>query len=176
MRIFGVLLIVVLLAVGAVLFLQREDATSSLDAVVAVATDLREEGAVGRRFDPDLAARLVASLQELADRPERIAAHRDELKTIAATAAAWADAAPSPSPELTCAAALRGAAGDLRSYALRPSPGALVAAGSQLERARRALSGEPPAGSAVDAVRDRLGNLQSGQQERLQEIEEQLAQ
>lgn len=175
MRVFGMLLIVVLLAAAAVLYLQKEDAASSLDAVTAVATDLREEGAVGRRFDPALATRLVASLDELADHPERIATHRDDLKAIAATAAAWADAAASPSPELACAVALRGAAADLRSYALRPSPTALASARSQLERARGALSGEPAGGSAVDAVRDRLGNLQSGQQERLQEIEEELA-
>ena len=60
MRIFGVLFIVVLLALAAVLYLQRESATSSLAAVTAIATDLREEGATGRSFDPELAARMVA--------------------------------------------------------------------------------------------------------------------
>jgi len=174
MRVFGVLFIVVLLALAAVLYLQRESATSSFDAVAAIATDLREEGVSGRRFEPELAARMVASLEELAARPETIADHRDELTTIASTAASWADAAASPSAALTCSAALRGAATDLRSYGLRSSPTALASAKHHLARARAALAGEPVGSSPVDAVRDRLDNLQSGQQERLQEVEEEL--
>jgi hypothetical protein len=172
MRIFGLLLIVVLIALAAVLYLQREDATSSFEAVRAIATDLREEGAIGRRFDPELAARMASSMQLLVDHPEAIADHTDELTTIAATAASWAEAAPSPSVALTVAAALRAAAGDLR--AARTSPASLSSAQRHLDRARAALAGEPIGTSPVDAVRDRLENLQSGQQERAQELEDEM--
>ena len=48
MRIFGAMLIVVLMAMAAVLYLQRESTTASLQAVSSVATDLREAGVSGR--------------------------------------------------------------------------------------------------------------------------------
>jgi hypothetical protein len=175
MRIFGLLFIVVLLALAAVLYLQREDTKSSFDAVTAIATDLREEGVTGRRFDADLAARMVTSLQGLVDHPDRIADHRDELSTIAATAGSWADVAASPSAELTCSVALRSAAADLRTYGLQSSPVAMASAQHNLDRARAALAGEPVGASPVDAVRDRLDNLHAGEQERRQEVEEELA-
>ena len=174
MRIFGMLLIVVLIALAAVLYLQRESATSSFDAVRQIATDLREEGVAGSRFDPTLAARMVTSMQLLVDHPEAIADHVDELETIAATAASWADAAPSPSVALTVAVALRAAAGDLRAARASADPVALRSAGRHLDRARAALAGEPVGSSPVDAVRDRLENLQSGQQERAQEAEDEM--
>ena len=46
-RISGALFLVVLISVGFMLYLTARDATSSLDAVAAVATDLREEGVTG---------------------------------------------------------------------------------------------------------------------------------
>lgn len=174
MRIFGLLLIVVLMALAAVLYLQRESATSSFQAVQAIATDLREEGATGRPFDPELAARMASSMQLLIDHPEAIGDHTDELTTIAATAASWAEAAPSPSVALTAAAALRAAAGDLRAARSSPASASLGSAQRNLDRARAALAGEPIGTSPVDAVRDRLGNLQSGQQERAQEVEDEM--
>jgi len=174
MRIFGLLLIVVLIALAAVLYLQREDAASSFEAVRAIATDLREGGAIGRRFDPELAARMASSMQLLVDHPEAIADHTDELTTIAATAASWAEAAPSPSVALTAAAALRAAAGDLRAARTSATPASLSSAQRHLDRARAALAGEPVGTSPVDAVRDRLENLQSGQQERAQELEDEM--
>jgi len=174
MRIFGLLLIAVLIALAAVLYLQREDAASSFEAVRTIATDLREEGATGRRFDPELAARMASSMQLLVDHPEAIADHSDELATIAATAASWAEAAPSPSVALTVAAALRAAAGDLRAAPSSVAPASLSSARRHLDRARAALAGEPIGTSPVDAVRDRLENLQSGQQERAQELEDEM--
>jgi hypothetical protein len=174
MRVFGMLLIAVLIALAAVLYLRRESATSSFDAVRTIAADLREEGVAGRPFEPELAARMASSMQELVGHPEGIAGHRDELATIAATAASWAEAAPSPSVALTVAVALRAAAAELRGYPASSAAASLAAAQRHLERARAALAGEPVGASPVDAVRDRLDNLQSGQQERLQEVEEEM--
>jgi hypothetical protein len=174
MRIFGTLLVVILLALAAVLLLQRESATSSFDAVREIATDLREEGASARRFDPELAARMVSSTQLLVDHPEAIADHIDELETIAATAASWADGAPSPSVALTVAVALRAAAGDLRAARSSADSAALRSAQRNLDRARAALAGQPVGTSPVDAVRDRLENLQRSQQERAQETQDEI--
>jgi len=174
MRIFGALLIVVLLAMAAVLYLQREDTAASLHAVSSVATDLRENGVSSRALDPEMAARMVASLQELLDHPEEIPNHVEDLKTVAATTAAWADAAASPSAELRTAVALRSTAGDLRSYGVRKSQMSLSSARRNLEAARAALAGEPTGTAPTDAVRDRLENLQRGQQERYQDVEEEL--
>ena len=174
MRVIGVLAIIILIALAAVLFLQRESATASFQAVRAIATDLREEGVTGRSFDGELAARMASSMQLLVDHPEAIADHTDELATIAATAASWADAAPSPSVALTVAVALRGAAADLRAYRPGVTTASLGAAERNLDRARAALAGEPVGTTPVDAVRDRLENLQTGQQERAQELEDEM--
>ena len=157
MRISGALFLVVLISVGFMLYLTARDATSSLDAVAAVATDLREEGVTG--ID-----------------------HVDDLKTFAATAAAWADAAPSPSTELRIAVALRKAAGELRSQALSPSTVHLMRARRYLGVAEDALEfaamggGGPGPGLATDAVRDRLENLEQAHQEHYQELDEELNQ
>jgi hypothetical protein len=176
MRLVGTLVIVILIALAAVLYLQRESATSSFRAVRTIATDLREEGVAGRRFEPELATRMASSMQELIDHPEGIADHRDELATIAATAASWAEAAPSPSVALSVAVALRAAAADLRGYQASSTVASLGSAQRNLDRARAALAGEPIGASPVDAVRDRLDNLQSGQQERAQEVDEEMNQ
>jgi len=176
MRMIGTLVIVILIALAAVLYLQRDTATASFHAVQAIATDLREEGMTGRRFEPEQAARMASSMQELVDHPEGIADHLDELATIAATAASWAEAAPSPSDALTAAVALRAAAADLRSYQASSTVASLGSAQRNLDRARAALAGEPIGTSPVDAVRDRLDNLDSAQQERTQEVEEEMNQ
>jgi len=176
MRIFGALLLVVLFAMAAVLYLQREDTATSLQAVSSVAADLREEGVSGRALDPEIAARMVSSLQGLVDHPDEISNHVNDLKTVAGTAAAWADAAPSPSAELRAAVALRSAAGDLRSYGMRASQMSLTSAQRNLDAARAALAGEPVGTGPTDALRDRIENLQRGQQERYQDLEEELNQ
>lgn len=175
MRIFGGLLAVVLIALAAVMFLQREDVERSLDAVRTVAVELREEGVQGAAFDRRLAERVLESLDELAADPERIGGRVDELKTVASTAAAWAAAADSPSLELRVAVALRTAASELREYGARRSPRALELARRQLEEARAALAGDVITSGPADSIRDRLDNLQQSQRERELEVAEELA-
>lgn len=167
----------VLFAAAIVVYLTSRDATSSLDAVATVAVDLREEGVEGRSLDRAAARKMVSAMQALLDKPETIADHFDDLKTFAATAASWAQAAESPSPELHAAVSLRSAAAELREHALGPSPVHLTRAQRSLDQARNALADEAPApGLATDAVRDRLENLQRSQQERYQEVAEELNQ
>jgi len=180
LRISGALFLTILIAVGYMLFLSGRNATSSLDAVAAVATDLREEGVTGRPLDRDLALQMIDAMEGLLDAPDTVPDHIDDLKTFAATAAAWADAAPSPSSELRAAVAVRKAAGELRAQATRPSTSHLMRARRYLNVASDAIrfagtaSGGPGPGLATDAVRDRLDNLQQSQQERYQELDEEL--
>jgi hypothetical protein len=115
LRISGALFITILIAVGYMLYLTGRDATSSLDAVALVATDLREEGVTGSDIDRDLAIQMVDAMDQLLAAPNTIPDHIEDLKTFAASAAAWADAAPSPSSELRAAVGLRCAAGELRA-------------------------------------------------------------
>jgi hypothetical protein len=162
------------------LYLTGRDATSSLDAIATVATDLREQGVEGRTLDRDLAVQLIAAMDDLVTSPETIPEHIDDLKIIAATSAAWADAAPSPSAELRAAVALRRAAGELRTQALTPSTVHLMRARRYLGVATDALefcadgAGGSGHGLATDAVRDRLENLQQSQRERYLEVDEEL--
>jgi hypothetical protein len=162
------------------LYLTGRDATSSLDAIAIVATDLREQGVTGKTLDRNLAFQLVAAMDNLVTSPETIPEHIDELKTFAVTAAAWADAAPSPSAELRAAVALRRAAGELRTQALTPSTVHLMRARRYLGVATDALEsdangvGGPGPGLATDAVRDRLENLQQSQRERYLEVDEEI--
>jgi hypothetical protein len=180
LRISGALFLTVLIAAGYMLYLTGRDATASLDAVAAVATDLREAGVTGRELDRDLALQMINAMDGLLETPGTIPDHIDDLKTFAATAAAWADAAPSPSSELRAAVAIRKASGELRAQATRPSTVHLMRARRYLDVASDAIRfgvagpGGPGPGLATDAVRDRLDNLQQGQQERYQELDEEL--
>jgi LmbE family N-acetylglucosaminyl deacetylase len=164
------------------LYLAGRDATSSLDAIATVATDLREQGVKGRALDHNVARQIIRAMEDLLVSPDSIPGHVDDLKTFAATAAAWADAAPSPSAELRAAVALRRAAGELRTQALSPSAVHLMRARRYLSVATDALdqrgagAGGPGPGLAVDGIRDRLENLQQSQQERYQEVDEELKQ
>jgi len=171
----SVLLLGVLIAAAIVLYLQTERATTGLEAVEQVAVQLREPGVVGVAFDHDGAARMVDALQMLLEAPDRIGDHVDDLRTFGETAAAWARQAPAPSPELRAAVALRGAAAELRGYAVDGDAGQLTRAQRELDRARGALAGEPASGTAAtEAVRDQLDNLQRSQQEQLQRLDEEL--
>ncbi len=177
MRVTGVLMVGILIAAGFVLYLTNRDATESLDAVATISADLREEGVAGRPLDRTAAARMITAMEALVAAPDQIPAHVDDLKSFAATAAAWAQEATSPSPELSAAVALRSAAGELREHAIRPAPTSLTRAGRYLDDARAALAGEGTGagpGLATDAVRDRLQNLQRSQQEQQQELAEEL--
>ena len=156
LRISGALFLTILFAVGYMLYLAGRDATSSLDAVAAVATDLREAGVTGRTLDRDLALQLIGAMESLLDTPNTLPDHIADLKTIAATAAAWADAAPSPSPELRAAVAIRKAAGELRAQATRPST-------AHLMRARRYLE---VASDAIQYARYRIGRPRPGSRHR----------
>jgi len=174
MRLTGVLFIALLVATAIVLFLQSEDARVSLDAVTTIATNLREAGVHGSTFDHDTAKSILVSLDQLLAEPHRAVDHTDELRTIAATTASWAEGAPTPSVDLRIAVALRSAADELRAYAIEPRKPHLIIARDRLEDARRGLAGELPPGSATDAVKDRLENLQRSQQEQLQNLDEML--
>lgn len=179
MRISGALMIVVLLAAAFVFYLTSRDATSSFDAVTAIAADLREEGVEGRPLDREAAQRMIDAMEILIDAPETIDDHLTDLKSFSSTAATWADSAASPSPELHTAVSLRSAASELREYALRKRELNITRARRYLVEARGALSAEPSPGGpgpglATDAVRDRLENLQRSQQERNQEVDEEL--
>ncbi len=120
-------------------------------------------------------------MEALLAEPETISAHLADLKIFAATAASWAEAAPTPSADLHVAVAIRRAVGELRGYALSPSDIRLMRTRRLLAAARSSLdgvgsggvSGNGP-GLAVGAVRDRIDNLQQSHQERLQEIDEEL--
>lgn len=178
MRFSGAFLIAVLVAAGYVLYLSGRDASSSLDAVSAMAEGLREEGASGRPFDPAGAASMIAALETLLAAPESIEGHLADLRQFGETAGSWAAAAPSASPELHVAVSLRSAAGELRAHALSPSAAHLARARLKLDAARTSLpggqAGDPDPRLATDGVRDQLENLQQSAQERQLEVDEAL--
>ncbi|MCU0233172.1 MAG: hypothetical protein MUE90_03975 [Thermoanaerobaculales bacterium] len=180
LRISGGLLLAALLAAGYALYLSGRDARASLDAVSALADGLRDEQAAGAPLDRATAEAMAAAMETLRAAPETIADHVEELRAIAHTAAAWAAAAPTASPELHAAVCLRTAAGHLRAYALGPSPQHLLQAERSLAEARLALSGggagaSGSAGLATDGLRDRLGDLEQAAREQRQELDEALA-
>jgi hypothetical protein len=180
LRISGGLLLAALLAAGYALFVSGRDARSTLEAVTTLADGLRDEQ-VGRATPARATAEAMAvAMETLLAAPETITDHVEELRTIAQTAAAWAAAAPTASPELHAAVCLRTAAGHLRAYALEPSPQHLLRAERELADARLALRGAGVAshasgGLATDGLRDRLGDLEQAAREQRQELDEALA-
>jgi hypothetical protein len=181
MRISGILILVVLLAMAVVVYLQTRSVTTTQQALTVIASDLREEGVAGVELDVERADRIIAEMERLVADPGLIERHLDDLKTIAETARGWAAGAPSPSPELHAATAIRTAATELRSYAVTPSSSALDRARRELDHARHALatgsSGDgtsAPSGLATEGVRDRIRNIEATQKERRLEIDEEL--
>jgi hypothetical protein len=181
LRIFGIFFLGVLIAAGFYLYLGARDATSSLNAVAAVASSLREENITGSTLDRETARQMISAMEDLLAAPDTISEHVEDLKTIAATAASWADAAATPSAELHIAVALRRAAGELRGYALAPkeiqlsrSRQLLSAARSSLDNESDGMGGGQGPGLAVGAVKDRIDNLQQSHQEQIQEMNEEL--
>lgn len=179
MRISGVLILVVVLSMAVVVFLQSRDVTAKREALAIIATELREEGVDGLRFDRDRAFELIIVLEGLAADPAAIPNHTEDLKVISETAAGWAAGAASPSPELHASVALRAASGELRGYAVRPTSTGLDKARRKLGEARHALTTAAagdgttaPSGLVTEGIRDRLQNLEAAQKERALEVEE----
>ncbi len=180
MRISGGFMVTALLAAGFALYLTGRDAGSSIDAVTAVADELREEGVVGEALDSDTARHMVTVMEDLVEFPDSISDHVADLRIMADTAASWAAAAPPASRELHIAVSLRSAAGDLRDYALRPSQSILMRADRRLEQAQNSLDGglegdgtaEPQL--VTDGLRDQLQNLEQAQREQQQQFDEAL--
>ena len=179
-RISGVFFIGILIAVGFYLYLGARDATSSLDAVTEVASTLRESDVDASALDRRMAGEIISAMEVLEAEPETIADHLEELKVFSATAASWAEAAATPSTELHLAVAIRGAAVELRGYALTPSDVRLTRARRLLTAARSTLEGVGDGGGgdgpglAVGAVQDRINNLQQSHQEQVLEVDEEL--
>lgn len=181
MRVSGALILLMVIAMGVVVLLQSRDVTAKKEAIAVIATELREEGVAGTTLDTDRALEIIVVLEGLAADPTAIARHADDLKTISSTAASWAAGAASPSPELHAAVAIRTAAGELRSYAVRPSEASLATARRELDRARHALTTSAaadgttaPSGLVTEGIQDRLNNLEAAQKERALEVEEDL--
>ena len=172
MRIFGGLFIIVLMTAVIMLFLQGEDAQKSIDAVNIVANNLQEEGVEGKNVDRDAAKRIISAMEALIEAPSSIEDNMEGLREIAALAASWAKAAPSPSGDLHMAVAIRSAASELRSYGMKPSESNLRRARNQLAKARDGLMGNAGNSGPADAIADRLKNLDQSHKEMYQEIEE----
>ena len=146
-----------------------------------MAAGLREENVTGRDLDREAARQMISAMEDLLAAPDTISDHVEDLKTFAATAASWADAAATPSAELHAAVALRRAAGELRGYALAAKEIQLSRTRQLLDAARSSLDGESVGtgggqgqGLAVGAVKDRIDNLQQSRQEQIQEVDEEL--
>jgi hypothetical protein len=183
MRISGALILVVVISMAVVVILQSRDVTAKRQALAVIATELREEGVDGATFDRERAFELISVLDGLSGDPDSIQNHLDDLKTISSTAASWAAGAASPSPELHASVAIRKAAGELRSHAVKPSPSTLSKARHELEKARQALTTtgpgdgtSAPSGLVTEGVQDRIHNLEAAQKEKMLEIDEELNQ
>jgi hypothetical protein len=172
MRWQGSLFLLVLFAAAIIMILRGKEMESGLEGVASVTAGLREQNVQGRLFDPDAADLMIDAMEMLIQNPDKIELHIEDLREYAATAASWADAAASPSYELTASVALRSAAGELRSYAVSPKRHHLDKARMLLDAALGAIEGDAPIGDTASGLRDRLNNLQQSHQEKLQDLDE----
>ncbi len=172
MKISGAFLLVLLIALAIVMMLRVKEIEHVNDDLQRMVPHLMEQGVEGEVMSHQDARQRIEELEGYCRAPYQLADQAKRLREVAAEAATWAAGAPSPSPELTTAVALRGAADSLREYAVRPSDRSLSKAEGQLSEARRALDGSPKAATATDALRDRLRNIEQSHREKIQDLEE----
>lgn len=173
MKVSGAFLLVLLIALAIVLMLRVKEIEHVEDDIQRMVPHLMEAGVKGEVMSHREALDRIDELETFCRFPDELPGQVQRLRAVAAEAASWAAGAPSPSPELTTAVALRSAAQSLREYASHPSERVLSNAKRQLFEARAALDGETPsAASATDALRDRVRNIQQSHQEKLQDLEE----
>ena len=165
-------MLVLLIALAIVMLLRIQEVKHVDEGVRNMAPNLVEAGIEGVVMSHREARQVIAELETLCGMPSQISDQVPRLREVAAKAAAWAAGAPTPSPELTAAVAIRKAAAALRDYALRPSEERIRHARGELRAAEAALSGEQAPARSTDALQDRLQNLEQAQRERLQELEE----
>lgn len=165
-------MLVLLIALAIVMILRIQEIKHVDEGVRNMAPHLLENGVEASVMSHREARETIEELETMCRMPSLISEQVPRLREVAAKAASWAAGAPTPSPELTAAVALRKAALTLRDYALHPSEGTISRARRQLQEARVALEGGRPVGSSTDALRDRLQNLEQAHREHLQELEE----
>lgn len=159
------------MATAIVMLLRGREVTEAQRGVTRVADGLREQSVTPEKLDHRRARRLLAELEQVANGFDTLSA--DELEAAARRAAAWAEAASTPSSELTAAVALRSAANDLRRHVLDGNEAHRASARRHLARARRALEGDT-ATTSMQGVKDRVENLQESQREQYQQLDEAL--
>ncbi len=172
MKITGAAFLVLLIAVAIVLILRVKEVEHVRDDVARMVPLLEEEGVEARTMRHRDALARINELENLCATPSLIASSVPRLRQVAEEAASWAAGSPAPSVELTASVALRAAVIALREYAVRPSGRHLDKARSELLDAKSALEGFEPTTTTVDALRDRMKNIDYSRREQLQELEE----
>ncbi|MCK5377984.1 MAG: hypothetical protein KAJ78_01220 [Acidobacteria bacterium] len=172
MKITGAAFLVLLIAVAIVLILRVKEVEHVRDDVARMVPLLEEEGVEARTMRHRDALARINELENLCATPSLIASSVPRLRQVAEEAASWAAGSPAPSVELTASVALRAAVIALREYAVRPSARHLDKARSELLDAKSALEGFEPTTTTVDALRDRMKNIDYSRREQLQELEE----
>ena len=158
------------------------DASVSLRALASVTDSLRNDRIDSKVFDPESARQILDEMDALLQAPETLPDHLSNLKNIADTAASWAAAAPTASREMHIAVTIRGAAGDLRGHALRPSAAHLASGRRRRGRGRYSLESwlygvaPPEPGRGTGGRRDQNKNQEESQRETRPEVDEPMQQ
>jgi hypothetical protein len=173
MRLSGAFILVLLFALAIVLMLRAREVEHVEDDLQRMVPNLMESGVQGEVMSHRVARDRIEELEGFCHSPNGMVDRVARLREVVAEAASWAAGAPSPSPELSAAVALRAAADSLREYALHPSDGVLRRAENQLAEARDALDGgDRPTALSTDGLRDRVRNIEQSQREKLRDLEE----